>query len=77
MDFKVVGKIRNQKTFAVGSGIREIKRLRKVYGPGKWRKRKGLAVIRLLNGMILEVELHWYEADGYGKREMKIKRIME
>ena len=76
MHFKIHGKIRNPETFAQGSGIRELQRLQKVYGPGRWRKRKGDATIELLDGAYVEAELHWYEASGIGKKEMKIKRLL-
>jgi hypothetical protein len=73
MDFEVVGDITRVETIATGSGIRERGRLRKRYGIGRWRKRKGFAEIRLATGEIVRAELHWYEATGIGKREMKIK----
>lgn len=73
MDFEIIGSIRDSETFAQGSGIRELARLKKLYGFGKWRKRKGLATIKLADGTILDAELHWYEATGIGKREIKIK----
>ncbi len=76
MDFEIIGPIRNPETFAQGSGIREIARLQKFYGPGHWRKRKGFATVRLSDGTTLDVELHWYEASGIGKREYKIKRYI-
>ena len=78
MHFEVISPIRNPETFARGSGIREINRLRKIYGDGKWRKRKGIATISLTeSGLVIKAELHWYEATGIGKREIKIKRILE
>ena len=77
MKFKIVGKIRQEKTFATGSGIREIARLRKVYGKGRWRKRKGIAEVEFLDGAIRTVELHWYEATGIGRKEYKIKRFVD
>jgi hypothetical protein len=61
---------------ARGSGIRELARLRRRYGQGRWRKRKGYAEVRLWNGEILCAELHWYEATGIGRRELKIKRFL-
>jgi hypothetical protein len=61
---------------ATGSGIREIGRLRKFYGRGRWRKRKGFANVRLANGEVVRAELHWYEATAIGKREFKIKRFL-
>ncbi|MEJ1966263.1 MAG: hypothetical protein WDO56_33815 [Gammaproteobacteria bacterium] len=76
MDFKVLGDIDEVETIAVGSGIRELTRLRKRYGRGRWRKRKGYAEVRLNDGTIVRAELHWYEATGIGKREFKIKRFL-
>jgi hypothetical protein len=76
VDFEIIGSIREPETFAQGSGIREIARLRKLYGQGRWRKRKGIATVRLADGVVLDVELHWYEAMGIGKREFKIKRYL-
>lgn len=76
MDFEIIGSIREPETFAQGSGIREIARLRKLYGQGRWRKRKGIATVKLADGAVLDVELHWYEATGIGKREFKIKRYL-
>jgi hypothetical protein len=65
------------ETFARGPSIRELPRLRKFYGKGSWRKRKGLANVRLPKGTIRTVELHWYEASGIGKKEIKIKRFVD
>jgi len=76
MEFDVIGDITEARTIATGSGIREISRLRKRYGRGRWRKRKGVAEIRLPSGEIVQAELHWYEATGIGKREMKIKAFI-
>jgi hypothetical protein len=76
MDFKVLGDIAEIETIATGSGIRELARLRKRYGQGRWRKRKGYAEVRLSDGTIIPAELHWYEATGIGKREFKIKRFL-
>lgn len=76
MKFEVIGEITNIETIAVGSSIREVARLRKVYGVGRWRKLKGIAMIHLSDGTICEAEIHWYEAHGIGKKEIKIKRIL-
>lgn len=76
MEFEVVGDITGTQTIATGSGIRELGRLRKRYGRGRWRKRKGFADVRLLSGEIVHAELHWYEATGIGKRELKIKTFI-
>lgn len=56
------------ETFAVGKSIRELARLRKLYGKGRWRKRKGIADVKLPNGTIRKAELHWYEASCIGKK---------
>ncbi|MBP0029936.1 hypothetical protein PN466_19720 [Roseofilum reptotaenium CS-1145] len=77
MNFEIFGEIKSIEIIAVGNSIREIERLRKVYGSGRWRKLKGIATIELENGTICEAELHWYEAHGIGKKEIKIKYILE
>ena len=76
MDFDIIGDITGIETIATGSGIRERARLRKHYGRGRWRKRKGFAQIRLRSGEIIQAELHWYEATGIGRREIKIKAFL-
>ncbi|MFL5381980.1 MAG: hypothetical protein ACJ8GN_05660 [Longimicrobiaceae bacterium] len=77
MFFRILGPLRNIETIATGTGIRELARLRKLYGIGRWRKRKGDATIELGGRMIREAELHWYEAAGIGKKEFKIKRFLD
>lgn len=76
MYFEILGKITNVETFAVGSSIREIARLRKLYGKGRWRKRKGVARVKLDDGSVCLAEIHWYEATGIGKKEFKIKQFL-
>ncbi len=73
MDFEIIGEIEAAETIAVGPRIRDRARLRKQYGRGRWRKRKGIAMVRLLDGTIHTAEVHWYEAHGIGKREFKLK----
>jgi hypothetical protein len=75
--FKIVGKIEKQQTFASGNAIREIGRLRRTYGKARWRKRKGIASIRFEDGSVHRAEVHWYEATGIGKKEIKIKHILD
>ena len=77
MNFEIIGDITDIEPMAVGRSIREVARLRKQYGRGRWRKLKGLALIRLANGRIRRVEIHWYEAHGVGKREIKRKRYVD
>ena len=76
MAFQILGEISSVETIASGSGIREVARLRKLYGRGRWRKRTGIAEVRLGNGTIVTAEIHWYEAGHVGKKEFKIKRLL-
>lgn len=75
--FEILGKVVGVETIAKGRSIRELKRLNKIYGKGKWRKMKGDTSVRLPNGEIMRAELHWYEAHGIGRKEFKIKRFLE
>jgi hypothetical protein len=77
MYFTVLGRITHVETFATGSSIRELARLRKLYGRGRWRKRKGIARVRLEDGAMRLAEVHWYEAHGIGSKELKIKRYID
>jgi hypothetical protein len=74
--FEILGEISNIETFATGTGIRERARLRRIYGRDRWRKRKGMARIRLSDGSLHQAEIHWYEASGIGRREFKIKYLL-
>lgn len=76
MNFELISDISQKKTIAAGSGIREVNRLKKVYGKGRWKKVKGIATVRLEDGFVIKAELHWYECHGIGKMEMKIKRFI-
>ena len=73
MDFDIVGPLRDVETIAAGRGMRQSGRLVRRYGRGRWRKRKGMATVRLRNGAIHTAEVHWYEAHGIGRREFKVK----
>jgi len=76
MHFELAGEIEDIQIIAAGGRIREIMRLRRQYGEARWRKLKGIAVVRLRNGRVCRAEVHWYEAHGKGKKKMKIKRIL-
>ena len=77
MYFELIGELSNVERIARGPSIRERARLRKQFGAGRWRKLKGVATVRLANGRIRTVELHWYEAHGIGKRKIQIKRYLD
>ena len=77
-DFQaILGEVVDVEVIASGKGIRDLSRLRRLYGRGRWRKMKGVARIRLLNGEVRRAELHWYEAHGIGKKEIKRKRFLD
>ncbi len=76
-EFTVIGEISDIEVIARGTGVRERARLCRLYGQGRWRKLKGHATIRLATGRVRRAELHWYEAHGVGKREMKRKRYLD
>ena len=77
MDFEILDRLRDVETIATGRTIRELRRLQRVHGTGRWRKRKGTSRVRLANGMIRLAEVHWYEAHGIGSYEHKIKRYLD
>ena len=77
MKFELVGSLAKVEVIAAGPGIRVRPYLRKAYGGARWRKMKGTTTVRLPNGALRRVELHWYEAHGIGKRDLKIKRYLD
>lgn len=77
MEPNILGEITDVAVIAEGVSLRARVRLRKVYGPGRWRKLKGVARVRLPDGIVARAELHWYEAHGLGRKELKIKRLLE
>jgi len=77
MFFEIIDNVENIETVAVGGRIRDIMRISKQYGPGRWRKLKGIAKVRLRSGKICHAEVHWYEAHGIGRKKMKIKHLLD
>jgi hypothetical protein len=77
MDFELVGDVDDIQIIAVNVSIRERDSLKALFGGRRWRKLKGNALVRLLNGHVRRAEIHWYEAHGVGKRKMKIKRFLD
>ncbi len=73
MKFEIVGEMSQIETIAVGNSIRVLQMLNKRYGKGRWRKKKGIATIKLNDGSFRLAEIHWYEAHGIGKNDIKIK----
>lgn len=77
MNFEIISEIQGIETIAVGRKIRDLARIRRKFGPGRWRKLKGVAQVRLGSGRIRLAEVHWYEAHGIGRKEMKRKRYLD
>lgn len=77
MIFEIIGEITDIEMIAAGSRIRDIERLRKTYGAGRWRKLKGIALVRLEDGTESDAEVHWYEAHSIGKKELKVKELLD
>ncbi len=77
MNFEIIGRIDSIEIIAVGKSIHDLARLRKQYGKARWRKLKGIATVRLVDGTIAKAEIHWYEAHGIGKKKLKIKRYLD
>jgi len=76
MFFEIIGEIEEIETIAISGRIHDIMRIQKQYGPGRWRKLKGFANVKLQSGNIRRAELHWYEAYGIGRKKMKIKSLL-
>ena len=76
MYFEIIGEIKDIETIAIGGRIRDIMRIQKQFGRGRWRKLKGIGKVLLENGRICNAELHWHEAHGIGRKKMKIKRFL-
>ncbi|MBK5931139.1 hypothetical protein [Halochromatium salexigens] len=71
---EIIPPITQIETIAEGRGIRELAQLRQRYGPGNWKKKKGIAMVRVEDEISVYAELHWYEAHGIGKVKLKVKR---
>jgi acyl dehydratase len=77
LKFQIISKISFIEMIAAGSTLRDRRRLARRYGRGNWRKMKGQATVRLADGTICEAEIHWYEAHGIGKKELKFKKPLD
>jgi hypothetical protein len=77
-DFDVLSEITGIQIIARGVGVDARHYLNRMYGRGRWRKMKGCAWVRLKrSGEEFYAELHWFEAHGIGRREMKRKFKIE
>ncbi len=76
-NFEIINEIKNIETIATGRGVYIRHYLNRTYGRGRWRKLKGIATVRLVNGMVCIAEIHWFEAHGIGRRDFKIKKVLQ
>jgi hypothetical protein len=76
LHFEIISRPSQVELIASGAAIRCRRRLHRAYGGGRWRKLKAFAIVRLPTGRICWAEIHWYEAHGLGRKELKIKRIV-
>jgi len=74
MEFEILGEIWDIETIAEGRGVYIRRHLDRIYGKGRWRKRKGIARVRFSDGSISIAEVHWFEAHGIGRKDFKVKR---
>jgi hypothetical protein len=77
MEFEILGEIRDAETIATGRGVYIRRYLERTYGKGRWRKMRGMSTLRLADGTICEAEIHWFEAHGIGRKDFKIKRVIQ
>lgn len=77
LGFEIVGAIHDLEVIAVGRNVRELARLIRLYGRGRWRKMKGIALVRPPGAKVRWAELHWYAAHGIGRVEFKRKRYLD
>ena len=77
IDFELLNDVTDMELIAVNVSIRERKNLKARFGGRRWRKLKGVALVRFPNGEVRRAELHWYEAHGVGRRKMKVKRVLD
>jgi len=77
MNFEIIGEILDVEVIASGKSVRDRARLNRIHGVARWRKLKGVAWVRLQGGGIRLAELHWYEAHGIGKKDVKRKRYLD
>ena len=75
--FRLRSEITEIEVIAVGGAIQNLDKLRKLYGLGRWRKLKGQALVELPDETVVLAEVHWYEAHGIGRKDMKVKRLLE
>jgi hypothetical protein len=74
---RIIGRAAVIENIAVGAKIRDARRLLKMYGKGRWRKVRAHATVELFDGQIRFAEIHYYEAHGIGRKDVKVKRFLD
>ncbi len=74
---ELLSDITDIEIIAVNTSIRDLAALRKEYGGKRWRKLKGNAFVRTVDGEEFWAEIHWYECHGIGRRDVKVVRELE
>ncbi len=77
MDLEILSEIENIETIASGRGVHIRRYLDRTYGSGYWRKMKGVATVRLADSVVCRAEIHWFEAHGRGRKDLKIKKVIQ
>ncbi len=77
MYFELIGEISHVETIAATNAIRDLAILRQAYGGRRWRKLKGIGLVKLANNHVCQAEIHWYECHSIGRKRMKIKRLLD
>jgi len=77
IEFRILSTIRDIETIAAGHSVYVRRQLDRTYGTVRWRKKKGVATVELADDTICEAEIHWYEAHGIGRKDFKIKRVID
>lgn len=76
-EVEVLSDIREVEIIAVNTSIRVLAKLREQYGGTRWRKLKGVAFVRTVDGEEFWAEIHYYECHGIGRRDTKVVRELE
>jgi len=74
---EVLSDIRDIEIIAVNTSIRDLALLREKYGGTRWRKLKGTAFVRTVDGEEFWAEIHYYECHSIGRRDTKVVREIE
>jgi hypothetical protein len=75
-EVEILSEITSVETIASGTAVRVRRLLDRAHGSANWRKCKGVARVRLADGFVCLAEVHWYEAHGIGRVDIKVKRLL-